>query len=134
MACAVKHDGQHEARLVAGGHLAETPVDSVCSSVMSSRGARLLAFSGELNDLKIWSTDIGNACLETCTREKVHVIAGPEFGDREGHVLVVFEALCGLHSSRLRWSEHTFCQDGLFATEPCGKKAILTKGVSFGFS
>jgi len=28
MACVVKHDGQHKARLVAGGHLAETPIDS----------------------------------------------------------------------------------------------------------
>jgi len=35
----------------------------------------------------------------------VCVIAGPEFGDREGHVLVASKALCGLHSSGLRWSE-----------------------------
>jgi len=102
---AVKHDGRHKARFVAGGHLAETPIDSVCSSVLSLRGARLLAFLGELNDLKVWSTDIGNACLETCTKEKVHVIAGPEFGDRDGHVLVVSKALHGLHSSGLCWSE-----------------------------
>jgi len=105
MAHAVKHDGRHKARLVAGGHLAETPVNSVCCSVVSLRGVRLLAFLGELNDLKIWSTDVGNACLETCTKEKVHIIAGPEFGDREGHVLVISKALCGLHSSGLRWSE-----------------------------
>jgi len=91
--------------LVAGGHLAESPFDSACSSVVSLRGARLLAFIGDLNDLKIWSTDIVNAYLETCTKEKVHVIAGPEFGDREGHVLVISKALHGLHSSGLRWSE-----------------------------
>jgi len=36
----------------------------------------------------------------------VHIIAGPEFGDREGHVLIMSKALCGLHSSGLRWSEH----------------------------
>jgi len=35
----------------------------------------------------------------------VHVIAGPEFGDREGHVLIISKALHGLHSSGLRWSE-----------------------------
>jgi len=39
------------------------------------------------------------------TKEKVHIVAGPEFGDREGHVLIVSKALCGLHSSGLRWSE-----------------------------
>jgi len=81
MVHAVKHDGRHKARLVAGGHLAEKPIDSVCSSVVSLRGVRLLAFIGELNDLKIWSTDTGNAHLETHTKEKVYIIAGPEFGD-----------------------------------------------------
>jgi len=77
----------------------------VYSSVVSLRGVRLLAFVGELNGLKVWSTDIGNAYLETCTKEKVYIIAGPEFGDHEGHVLVISKALCGLHSSGLRWSE-----------------------------
>jgi len=51
------------------------------------------------------TADIGDACLETYTKEKVHIIASPEFGDREGHVLIISEALCGLHSSGLRWSE-----------------------------
>jgi len=53
MTHAVKHDGRHKAQLVAGGHLAETPIDSACSSVVSLRGARRLAFMGELNDLRI---------------------------------------------------------------------------------
>jgi len=35
MVYAVKHDGHHKARLVAGGHLTETPIDSVYSSVVS---------------------------------------------------------------------------------------------------
>jgi len=105
MAYAVKHDGLHKARLVAGGHLTETPIDSVYSSVVSLRGVRLLAFIGELNDLKRWSTDIRNAYLETYTKEKVYIIAGLEFGDREGHVLIISKALYGLHSNGLRWSE-----------------------------
>ena len=102
---AVKHDGRHKARLVAGGHLTETPVDSVYSSVVSLRGIRILAFLGELNGLEVWSTDIGNAYLETYTKEKVYIIAGPEFGEREGHTLIISKALYGLHSSGLRWSE-----------------------------
>jgi len=123
MAHAVKHDGRHKARLADGGLLAETPVDSVCSSVVSLRGARLLAFTGELNDLKIWSTDIGNAHLETCTEEKVHVIAGPEFGDREGHALVKLKALCGVHSSELRWPERlaNVVREMGFFTSKCEK-------------
>ena len=35
----------------------------------------------------------------------MYIIAGPEFGDREGHVLIISKALYGLHSSGLRWSE-----------------------------
>jgi len=38
MVYAVKHNGRHKARLVAGGHLTETPIDSVYSSVVSLRG------------------------------------------------------------------------------------------------
>ena len=40
----VKHDGRHKARLVAGGHLTDTPVESVYSSVVSLKGLRQLCF------------------------------------------------------------------------------------------
>ena len=102
---AVKHDGRRKARLVAGGHLTDTPIDSVYSSVVPLRGIRLIAFLAELNDLELWGTDIGNACLESFTKEKVYIRAGTEFGDRCGHVLLVRRALYGLKSSGLRWSE-----------------------------
>jgi hypothetical protein len=71
MLYAVKHDGRHKARYVAGCHLTETPVDSVYSSVASLRGIRLLVFIAQLNKLAIWSTDVGNAYLESYTKEKV---------------------------------------------------------------
>ena len=77
---AVKHDGRHKARLVAGGHLTETPIDSVYSSVVSLRGIRIITFLAELNGLESWSTDISCAYLESYTQEKVYIIAGPEFG------------------------------------------------------
>jgi len=69
------------------------------------QGIQILTFLGEVNRLKVWSTDIGNAYLEMYTREKVYIIAGAEFGDREGPVLIISKALYGLHSSGLRWSE-----------------------------
>ena len=47
----------------------------------------------------------GNVYLEVTTPEKVHIDVGPEFGDQEGHTLVVHKALCGLHSSGKRWHE-----------------------------
>ena len=77
----VKHDGRHKARLVAGGHLTDTPVESVYSSVVSLKGLRIVMFLAELNSMEIWATDVGNAYLEALTKEKVYIIAGPEFGD-----------------------------------------------------
>jgi len=100
---AVKHDGRHKARLVAGGHLTDTPIDSVYSSVVPLRGIRILTFIAELNGMDTWVTDIGNAYLESYTREKVFIIAGPEFGELEGHTLIIVKALYGLKSSGLMW-------------------------------
>ena len=105
MVYAVKHDGRRKARFVAGGHLTDTPIDSVYSSVVSLRGVRLLAFVSELNDLEIWATDIGNAYLESYTKERVYIKAGPEFGERERHTLIIIKALYGLKSSGVRWHE-----------------------------
>ena len=102
---AVKHDGRHKARLVAGGHLTDTPIDSVYSSVVSLHGIQLLTFLGELNNSKVWATDIRNAYLKSITQEKVYIVAGPEFGKHEGHTNIINKALYSLKSSGLRWHE-----------------------------
>ena len=101
----VKHDGRHKARLVADGHLTEVPLDSVYSGVVSIKGFRLVLFLAELNKLEVWSTDIGNAYLEAFTAEKVYIIAGPEYAELEGHILIVNKALYGLRSSGARWHD-----------------------------
>ncbi len=101
----MKHDGHHKSRLVANGHLTEVPLDSIYSGVVSLHGICLLVFLAELNDLDIWATDIGNAYLEAETQEKVYIIAGPEFGELEGHTLIIFKALYGLRTSGLHWHE-----------------------------
>jgi hypothetical protein len=105
MVYAVKHDGRHKARLVAGGHLTDVPVDSVYSGVVSLRGLRIVLFLAELNGLETWATDIGNAYLEAFTAELVCITAGPEFGDLQGHMLIISRALYGLRSSGKRWHE-----------------------------
>ena len=115
----VKHDGRHKARLVADGHLTDTPVESVYSGVVSLRGIRLMIFLAELNGMETWATDIGNAYLEAKTKEKVYIIAGPEFGERQGHTLVIHKALYGLKSSGRRWHERlATCLRGM-GFEPC---------------
>ena len=101
----MKHDGRHKARLAADGNLAEAPLSSVCSSAASLRGIRLVLFLAELNKLESWGTGAGNACLEAKTKEKVCIIADPEFRDLEGHVLLMQNALYGLRTSGLRSHE-----------------------------
>ena len=102
---AVKHDGRHKARLVAGGHLTPDPIESIYSGVVSIRSLRLVIFLAKLNNLEVWGADIGNAYLEAKTKEKLYVVAGPEFEELEGHILVIDKALYGLKSSGLRWSQ-----------------------------
>ena len=102
---AVKHDGRHKARLVAGGHLTPDPIESIYSGVVSIRSLRLVIFLAKLNNLEVWGADIGNAYLEAKTKEKLYVVAGPEFEELEGYILVIYNALYGLKSSSLRWSQ-----------------------------
>ena len=75
------------------------------SGVVSLRGIRLIVFIAELNGLQLWGADVGNAYLEAKTKEKVYIIGGPEFGELEGHTLIIDKALYGLRSSGLCWHE-----------------------------
>ena len=70
---AVKHDGRHKARLVAGGHLTPDPIESIYFGIVSIRSLRLVIFLVKLNNLKVWGADIGNAYLEAKTKERVRV-------------------------------------------------------------
>ena len=44
MVYAVKHDGRHKCRFVAGGHMTETPLDPTYSGVVSLQGIRIVTF------------------------------------------------------------------------------------------
>jgi hypothetical protein len=100
-----KHDGRHKAQMVADVHLTDIPLESMYSSVVSLRGLRIVTFLAELNGLDLWATDIGNAYLEAFTMERNYIIAGPEFGQLEGHYLIIVKALYGLRTSGLCWHE-----------------------------
>jgi len=58
--------------------------------------------------MELWSTDIGNAYLESYTKEKVAFIAGDEFGELAGHTFIIVKALYGLRSSGARWHDRLF--------------------------
>ena len=113
-----------QARLVAGGHLTPDPIESIYSGVVSIRSLRLVIFLAKLNNLEVWGADIGNAYLEATTKEKLYIVAGPEFEELEGHILVIYKALYGLKSSGLRWSQkiHDIMLDMGFSpskADPC---------------
>ena len=72
----------------------DAPVKSVYSSVATLRSIPMTTFLAELNQLELWGTDIGNVCLESYTSEKTCIVAGSEFGDQKGHVLIFNKALC----------------------------------------
>ena len=105
---AVKHDGRFKARLVADGHLTKEPVESIFSGVVSLRSLRMVVFLSQLNDLEIWGADVGNAYLEAYTDEKLCIIAGPEFKELQGHLLIMIKALYGTRSGGARWHDRLF--------------------------
>ena len=37
--------------------------------------------------------------------ELLYIVAGPEFGELEGHILIVYKALYGMRTSGARWAE-----------------------------
>ena len=99
----VKHDLRHRARLVAGGHRTEKTMEGTYSSVVSLKSIRIALLAAELNGLDVMCGDISSAYLEAKCREKVYFIAGPEFGELEGHLLIIYKALYGLRSAGASW-------------------------------
>ena len=67
---------------------------------------RLGFMLSKLNNLSACAGDIGNAFLYGKTREKVYIIAGPEFKELAGRILLIDKALFGLRTSGARFHEH----------------------------
>ena len=86
--------------------MTQAPNEDTYSSVVSIKAMKICMFLAELNGLKIMAGDVGNAYLEAKTKEKVYIIAGPEFGELEGTIMLIDKALYGLKTSGARYREH----------------------------
>jgi hypothetical protein len=74
-------DLTHKARLVTGGHVTAPPRDSVCLVLVSLRSMQIVALLADLSRIEMQVATVGSACLKAVTSEKVHFIAGPDFGE-----------------------------------------------------
>ena len=82
------------------------PKEETYSGVVDHENVKITLFLAEHNNLDVMAADIGNAYLHARTREKVYIVAGPEFGpELQGRVILIVKALYGLTTSASRWHE-----------------------------
>jgi len=100
-------DFTRNAWFITWGHKTDPPTSLTYSSLVSQGSVRIAFLITALNDLDILSTDIGNACINIDTKEKVYFIAGDEIGpSRKGHPVVIIKVLYGLKTSRAACHAH----------------------------
>ena len=98
---------QRKARLVAGGHMTESPPAYVTfASVVSRESVRIALTLAALNDLEVKTADIENAYLTAPVGEKIYCKLGPEFGDDAGKLAIIVRALYGLKSAGASFRNH----------------------------
>ena len=119
-------------RLVAGGHMTDTPNTLIYSSVVSRDSVRIALTIAALNELSVMVCDIQNAYLTTECREKIWTHAGPEFGSKSGSIMIVKKVLYGLKGSgaafRAHLAEklHDIGSYPLALTQMCGADWLLS--------
>jgi hypothetical protein len=116
----VKFDGfKFKSRMVAGGHMVDTPPFLTYASVVSRETVRIALLMAALHDLEVTAADVENAYLTAPTSEKVWTICGPEFGPDAGKKAIICRALYGLKGSGASYRHHVAnCMHHL-GYEPC---------------
>ena len=87
---------RQKARYVAEGYRTSTPPGVIYSSVLRKDSVRILLMIAALNDIDVLGADVKNEFLNAPCKEKVWLIARPEFGADQGKILLVVRALYGL--------------------------------------
>ena len=120
-----------KARLVAGGHMTDTPNTLTYSSVVSRDSVHIALTIVALNELSVMACDIQNAYLTAECREKIWTHAGPEFSSEIGSIMIVKKVLYGLKGSGAAFRAHLAekLHDIAFIptlTQMCGADRLLS--------
>ena len=99
-------DFRRKARLVAGGHMTETPKCMTYSSVVGRETVRIALTIAALNDLQVKAGDVMNAYVTAPCSEKIWTVLGKEFGADQGKKAIIVHALYGLKSSGAAFHAH----------------------------
>ena len=99
-------DFRRKARLVAGGHMTETPATMTYASVVSRETVRLALKLAALNDLEVKCSDVMNAYITAPIEEKIWTTLGHEFGQDAGKRALIVRALYGLKSAGAAFRKH----------------------------
>jgi Reverse transcriptase (RNA-dependent DNA polymerase) len=93
--------------LVTAGNMTPPGCDAYLL-VVSFRTLRLAVLLGELNSLNLMVGDVTSAYLMVMTKELIFFKAGPEFMEKEGHLMIIRKSLYGLCTSGKSWHDLLF--------------------------
>ena len=79
-------DFRRKARLVAGGHMTETPKCITYSSVVGRETVCIALTIAALNNLQVKAGDAMNAYVTEPCSEKIWTVLGKEFGKYQGKI------------------------------------------------
>lgn len=99
----VKMDLTRKARYVAGGHLTDVDPHYTYASVVGRDSVRIAFMLAALNGLNVLAGDIQNAYLNAPSLEKNYFIAGSEWGEYKGRIILIVRALYGQKTSGAAW-------------------------------
>ena len=83
----------------------EMPHEDCFASVVSTKAVRLGFILAQVQNLKCITGDVGNAFLTAFTSEKIYIVAGLEFGEFEGQIMIMEKAVYGTKTAALPFHE-----------------------------
>ena len=99
-------DYRRKTRLVAGGHMIETPKCMTCSSVFGRETVRIALTIAVLNNLQVKAGDVMNAYVIAPCSKIIWTVLGKEFGADQGKKDIIVRELYGIQSSGATFHAH----------------------------